>query len=276
MDKTLFISDLDGTLLNSECKISKKTAEIINSLSEKGLHFTVATARTSETVRLLTKELNITAPVILMNGVAIYDLKKEKYISYEVFPKEEQAEFFRILKNYRSWGFLYTISQNRLEAYYVNLETPNAFEFMEERRKKFGKKFTQVSDFSDCIEKSPVYFSVSHKKEMLEPVYEEIKKLSGFSVEFYRDIYNTDFWYLEVCSKSASKYNAALKLKGALSLEKIVAFGDNLNDLPLFSAADLSLAVENAKEEVKEKADSVIGSNDCDGVALYLLESFEG
>lgn len=277
MKNTLFISDLDGTLLNSSCQISDKTAKIINSLISRGLTFTVATARTSETVRLLTKSISINAPAILMNGVVLYDLKEKRFISYEAFPEKSLTEFLNIIRSFGSKGFMYTISQNVLETHYVNLDTPNAREFMEERIKKFGKKFIKLPDFSLCISqgKVPVYFSVSDTKEKLLPVYEKLKRLAGFSIEFYRDIYNTDFWYLEVCSEKASKYNAACNLKKQLGFEKLVAFGDNLNDLPLFKAADESYAVENAKDEVKSAAASVIGSNDSDGVAQWLLKSYE-
>jgi len=272
--KTLFISDLDGTLLNSNCEISENSVNTLNYLIGKGINFTVATARTSETVRLLTKRLNINAPAILMNGVAIYDLKSEKYLSYELLPKNSLGKLFEIIKGYGSWGFLYAVKDDRLDTYYVNCDTPNSYEFMHERIKKFGKKFTQVSDFSSCLEKECIYYSVSHKEEFLKPIYEKVRQLEGFSIEYYRDIYNTDFWYLEICSENASKYNSALKLKKELGFEKITAFGDNLNDLPLFRAADECYAVMNAKDEVKAKADGIIASNNDDGVATYINAQF--
>lgn len=273
LSKTLFISDLDGTLLNSSCEISQSSINTLNSLIAKGLNFTVATARTSETVRLLTKGLDINVPAILMNGVAIYDLKSEKYLSYELLPKNSLSEFFRIIKNHGSWGFLYAVKGDALETFYVNCDTPNSYDFMQERIKKFSKKFTRVDDFSKCLDMECIYYSVSHKEEFLKPVYEKVSRLEGFSIEYYRDIYNTDFWYLEVCSETASKYNSAMKLKGELGFEKIVAFGDNLNDLPLFRASDRCYAVMNAKDEVKVKADGVIGSNNADGVAEFLKKT---
>ena len=82
--KRLFISDLDGTLLNSKVEISEKTAEIINkAIEEKGISFTVATARSYLTAVELTKKIKINAPMVLMNGVFIYDREKDEYIKYE-------------------------------------------------------------------------------------------------------------------------------------------------------------------------------------------------
>ncbi len=270
IDNTLYISDLDGTLLNSECKISRYAADTLNNLIASGLNFTVATARTNETVKLLLKDIDINLPVILMNGVAMYDLKKRRFVHYEAFEKSCICDFFDIISNHGSKGFLYTINQSTLKTYYVNTDTPNAEKFMNERIEKFGKKFTKIGNFSECAELDCIYFSVSDKSEKLKPLYDDLKNLKGFLIEYYRDIYDADFWYLEVCSDKASKYNAAVNLKEMLKLDRITAFGDNLNDLPLFAAADFCCAVSNAKDEVKQKADSVILSNNQDGVARFL------
>ena len=67
--KTLYISDLDGTLLNSKAMLSDFTVKTINDLTDKGMNFTIATARTSATVLKMLSDVNIKIPVILMNGV---------------------------------------------------------------------------------------------------------------------------------------------------------------------------------------------------------------
>ena len=64
-------------------------------------------------------------------------------------------------------------------------------------------------------------------------------------------------------------------LREKYDFDKIVVFGDNLNDLSMFKVADVKIAVENAKEELKKFADLVIGSNDNDGVAKWLKNSYE-
>ena len=86
----------------------------------------------------------------------------------------------------------------------------------------------------------------------------------------YKDIYSDDFWYLEIFSETASKYNAIQFLRQKYGFEKLVCFGDNLNDLPMFDGCDEGYAVANAKPELKERATAVIGSNTEDGVARFL------
>ena len=71
--KKLYVSDLDGTLLNTSGVVSEFSRNTINDLIAKGLNFSIATARTAATANGILAGLDIKEPVILMNGMAIYD-----------------------------------------------------------------------------------------------------------------------------------------------------------------------------------------------------------
>ena len=73
-------------------------------------------------------------------------------------------------------------------------------------------------------------------------------------------------------TKSVSKASGALEVKKILGADKIIAFGDNLNDIPLFEIADECYAVSNAEDELKKIATDVIASNDEDAVAEFIQE----
>ena len=73
----------------------------------------------------------------------------------------------------------------------------------------------------------------------------------------------------------ATKANAILKLKEMLGFEKVVCFGDAINDIPMFEIADEAYAVENAVNELKSVATGVIPSNEEDGVARWLQENIK-
>lgn len=273
--KELYISDLDGTLLNRSAELSSFTVTVLNRLIAEGLHFSVSTARTAATVLHILKDVHINIPVSLMNGVSIYDISAKRYLKTEFIPPESAANMIDILRRHRQTGFLYGIEGDCLTTFYENTDSEHRRAFLEERVRKYGKLFTKVSSFRDCLHRSLIYLSVSDRKERLEPVYEEMRTDPNLHIEFYRDIYMDQFWYFEVCSAQASKYNAAMYLRDRFGFERIVSFGDNLNDLPLFLASDESHAVGNAKEEVKRKADSVILSNEENGVARYLMKQFQ-
>ena len=74
-------------------------------------------------------------------------------------------------------------------------------------------------------------------------------------------------------SAKATKANAALQLKNILGCGRLVVFGDNRNDLSMFSVADECYAAANAVPELKEITTAVIGANDNDGVAKWILEN---
>ncbi len=272
--KTLYISDLDGTLLNNNAEITDNSKKLLNEFLSFGNFFSVATARTGATVIQMLEGVNVNVPVILMNGVASYDIEKGKYVKVHSFSDKAKREFLSAVCAYGSPGFLYCIDDNDLSTFYENTNSPNAEIFINEREKKFGKKFTKVESYMDCIGHSVVYYSYSDTYEKLKPLYEKTKSIEGIRAEFYRDTYHPDFWYFEVCSENASKYNAVLWLKEKYNFDKVVAFGDNLNDIPLFEAADESYAVENAKEDVKKYATAVIGKNTEDAVAQFLNKNF--
>ncbi len=268
--KTLYISDLDGTLLNDKVEISDKTAKELNILIDNGLNFTAATARTNATVTWILKNVKINLPVILMNGVAMYDMQTDTFMHIENISCTGKHALINTIGEHIKSGFIYTIDNGKLTTYYENTSSPTAVQFIEEREKRYNKKFTKVSSFDECINKNIVYYSICDTYEKLKVPYEEMKKCRDLHIEFYRDIYNTDCWYLEICSCTASKKNAVLNLKNEYDFDKVISFGDNLNDLPMFDVSDESYAVANAKQEVKDKATGVIGANTDDGVIEFL------
>lgn len=269
--KTLYISDLDGTLLNNSAEVTETSQKLLSEFISRGNYFSVATARSEATVLQMLSDVPVNVPVVLMNGVALMNAETREYIKVEAFSDDAKAEFLQVLRGFGSPGFVFCIDGG-LSTFYENTDAPNAKEFIREREVKFGKKFTKVESFEECRSLNIVYYSYSDKYEKIKPFYDEILKIKGIRCEFYRDTYNPDFWYFEVCSDKASKYNAVQFLKEKYGFEKVVAFGDNLNDLPLFKAADEAYAVENAKEDVKKYATAVIGKNTDNAVAEFLIK----
>lgn len=272
MSKTLYISDLDGTLLDSSASVSENTVKLLNDIIRSGGYFSFATARTAVTAVPITRRININVPVVLMNGVCVYDTASQEYVRIESIPEHSFEKMNNILRQFSLSGFLFTIENGILETWYENLDSENARRFYEERTQKFGKKFMKTDDFMNCADRNAVYFSVTDRKEILDPVFSLLKETDGIHIDYYRDVYNNDFWYMEISSSEASKYNAVKFIRHKYGFDRITGFGDNLNDLPLFRACDETYAVANARDEVKDAADGVILSNTDDGVALKICE----
>lgn len=272
--KTLYITDLDGTFLNENGVVSEKSRQIVNRLSKKGMLFSVATARSILTARELLAGLQINAPIVLMNGVFLFDLNKNKVVS---FHEISHAAFTEIVAAFERNGkspmlWLYG-DDGLLSVQYTQLELQVNRDFYESRKDSFGGRFYKTEVLSVSKGQHAVYINLVDTFDALQPIAEALKAVMGAAFAFYRDTY-TDYWFLEVYSADASKANGAKEIQNTVHADRITAFGDNLNDLTLFSVADEKYAVENAVAALKTQADAVIESNRTDGVAKFLLQDF--
>ncbi len=272
--KTLYISDLDGTLLNSDAYLSDFTTSELNRLIESGMHFTIATARTPATALPILKEIKLTEPIIMMTGVLIYDISTGNYIKKEIPSKDNIDKILSAMKETGQTGLVYALSDNELVTYYERIYNAGLSRFINERTERYNKKFTKIDDFCN-INAEIIYFCFMDTFEAINLLYEKIKDIKGICTEKYQDIYSDgDLWYMEIFSEAASKYNAINFIKQHCGYDYIVSFGDNLNDIPMFKASNESYAVKNAKPEVKENAFGFIDSNVNDGVVKYLINKW--
>ena len=120
--KSLYISDLDGTLLNDLAELSDYTIDTLNALTRQGFHFTIATARTAASVTNILEPLAINIPVILMNGVVIYDISAKKYLNIQRLSKASIVDIIKVLKDHALTGFMYEVKDHVLTTYYERLE----------------------------------------------------------------------------------------------------------------------------------------------------------
>lgn len=268
--KRLFVSDLDGTLLNSSAEISDVTTDIINRGIKQGLEFTISTARTPTTALKIIDRLNLKLPVMMMNGVLVYDMEKKQYIKKAVLDETVVMVLLGLIKLKGLSCFLYGLSDNQFFAYYDSVESTSLNYFRNERIMKYDKKFTEVEDLSLVVGNDIIYCMLREPKEKLEGLYRELSVVKGVKTEFYSDIYSDDYYMLEIYSDQASKKEALTYLRTAGHYDSVVSFGDNLNDKALLEASDYFYAVANAHPEIQNMADSVIPSNDEDGVARFI------
>lgn len=274
MNTTLYISDLDGTLFNNDSQVSDTSAQILNRLIGKGLHFSIATARTPATVVPLLSGVNLSLPVVLMNGAAIYDIQNRRYMRTRSFSTEAVGQLLSILLECRLSPFIYCLNNERtsLSVYYRTPAETLQQNFMKPRNGTEHKIFIPTADYRiDTKEYSEVLFLFTiGSYPLLKAAAEQVSATGKYSVFCYTDTIQPEVGYLEIYTAGTSKAEAVQYLRTDYAYDKLVAFGDNLNDLPLFQIADRKYATANAVEEIKQLADRVIGSNQQDGVARFL------
>ena len=270
--KTLFLSDLDGTFLNSKGKITQRSADIINTLTKKGVMFTVATARTYATVTEMFEGIYLPCPLVLMNGVTIYDPLEKQILKSNSIPTDLGN---KIVSEFRKRGvepMLYFQQGETLDIYYAELTNDYQREYVAQRTDRNGKRFIYSPTPIKLEDKNLVYIVCLDYYDKLKDIYEAVSKFDETHCMFYKDNYVPDMYYLEIITRAVSKASGALEVKRMVGADRIVAFGDNLNDIPLFEIADECYAVEEAQDELKSIATGVIGSHNRDAVAEFLLE----
>lgn len=273
--KTLYVSDLDGTLLNSDVQISEKSLNILNSLIYEGLLFSAATARSIASVRPITEKLNLNLPVVLMNGVFVCDVKKKQNLFSAGIDSRAAEKIIQLTEEAGETPFLYCENGDELLIYFTDLPLPEHKEYYAQRKKLTDKKFCPVDRLKIKENETPVYFSFLNFYDNLKPLYDKISAMPDVSCVFYKDSYTESLWFLEIFSNKSSKPHGIEFIRKMTGADRVVVFGDNLNDIPMFKAADECYAVENAREEVKKIATGIIDNNNYDGVAKYILNDFK-
>lgn len=263
--KTLYVTDLDGTLLRSDERTSGLTNHIINRLVERGLIFSYATARSYQTSHKVTQGLNASFPLIVYNGAMVIDNKSGDFLLKNFF----DTEITDVIENLMQHGIFPIV--------YAFIDGVEKFSYVPEKcsvetkafldSRKNDKRDNPVTNETDLTVGEIFYITCIDSAEKLEPLYR--KYAETYHCVFQEDIY-TKYQWLEIMPKAASKANAIRQLKDYLNCQKVVVFGDGKNDIDMFEMADEAYAVSNAMEELKQIATAVIGSNNEDAVARWL------
>lgn len=287
--RTLYITDLDGTLLDSNVAVSRQSIEMLNRALDSGALISVATARTPATLDSLLRNIRFSLPIIAMTGATLWDRNSNTYSHVRNFTPQQVREIRDVYSRYNLPSFIYTLRDNMMHIYHQGPLSDRERNFVAERLQSPYKTFhlTDPALASINFGKSEITFDTPVKipeeiddailffgmqpAAMNHPAFTALRKIKGINPMIYPDANYPDITMIEAFPENASKRNGLRLLREMTGADRVVVFGDNLNDLPMFEEADLSIAVGNALPEVKKKADLIIGTNDEDAVASYIL-----
>lgn len=288
MSRTLYITDMDGTLLGSDSRVSVRSAAILAELSSLGAMVTVATARTPATVVPLLKDCRLAIPAIVMTGAALWSRDTPQPPQYgeiercghfeevHYICREDMDILDRAFREAGVYPFRY-IRRTDAEALTVfHSARMNAAEraFYEERARLFLKRFELQRPIGDEERERCMLCFAMGEYGAIEKIGAVIARSTQCSYSLYPDTYDRSIGLLEVFGKGVSKASAVNRLRSRLDADRVIVFGDNLNDLPMMRCADVSIAVANALPEVRAAADIVIGSNSEDAVPRYIAADY--
>lgn len=268
--RTLYVTDLDGTLMRNDMTISEESVRILNQLIDQGVLITYATARSFHSAYDITRDIHFKIPVITRNGTTFADQISAKETETAFFSKDILKDLKELIPIISRCGFTSAYIDGVMYKLYQEGEKSKEFQGYIDYYHSIGDtRMRMVENVEKQFEGNISYITLISSREELLPYYETIKDSDRWETVFQKDTYREEFW-LEICPKNSTKAKAVLKLKDRLECDKLVVFGDSINDLPMFEVADEGISVSNARPEILNVANHIIDSNEDDAVAKYI------
>lgn len=260
--------DLDGTLLRNDKTISERTAKSLINAAERGIHIVPVTGRPLSGIPKCITDLGVCDYAITTNGAVITRLKTGECI-YSAPIEHEKAVIImsELEKNkidYETFadgaGYL---KPSLMAKYHEKYGGSPVGEYIRLSRKVFEDPLDEFKKQRKCADEIFIICESSHQRELLAA---EFRKNMDVQICLLEDT------FLEITRRGTDKgcaFDFLRKHLGILS-QNTAAFGDNANDLALLEAAGVSVAMGNASDYVKQRADMVADTNEKDGVAKLL------
>lgn len=256
-NKILLLSDMDGTLLNSNGEISIENQNAINYFIENGGIFGVATGRGHRNSLLFLKEIEVNGPCIIYNGCAIYDFKDHKFLKLLELKKTRLKSFIKLCM--KEFPRVAIQIYDKDMCYLVSQESMVDLEFM---RTHQPCKVCELEEILDIPWIKILFCGSMDELGALNRRMIENKLEDDIGWVFTSEI------YLEYLPYGVNKGSALRDIRGLMDSDlKIYAIGDYNNDVEMILAADVGIATGNALELLKSIADMVTVSNDESAIA---------
>ncbi|MGJ0577401.1 sugar/pyridoxal phosphate phosphatase YigL [Xenorhabdus bovienii] len=259
-------SDLDGTLLSPDHKLTPYTKETLNLLTNKGIHFIFATGRHHIDVGQIRDGLGIDAYMITSNGARVHNTQGKLVFSHNLAP---EIALDLCLMEFDNPDTLTNYFNN--DDWFINRESPEQNEFFQESVFQY-QIFPRDNFPTDGVCK--VYY-VSEDHDYLEQLEETIKARWGDSVNVSFSLRNC----LEVMAGGVSKGHALEQVCQAIGyqLSDCIVFGDGMNDQEMLSVAGKGCIMQGAHQRLKDILPEmeVIGANADDAVSYYLRSMYQ-
>ena len=256
----LIATDLDGTLLNSNKEISQYNQKIIKKLiNEYNINFILSSGRPYEGVKSYNKILENNNYSIIFNGASIVD-NSGKVIYKQTVEENYAKTIIKLSEKYDVCVHVYDNGK-----YIVSKEDFPIKSYVQKEQTIdpiIGLENIETYRFDKML--------ILGKRDILNELYKEISENTDVHSSFSGDL------SLEITSKIGNKGKSLEWIcnnKG-INPDNIIAFGDNYNDIEMIEYAGIGVAMANAEEELKQKANYIALSNEENGVGKFLSSIF--
>jgi Cof subfamily protein (haloacid dehalogenase superfamily) len=274
--------DLDGTTLLPDTTLGERTKHCLKRLISEGIQIIFATGRAIEASEKYRNAINAEGPMVFFNGAEVADVPSGKILQTNLINMDVVDFGIDVA---RSMGIHYQVylpagispetgkenSKIKWETLLIEKPSPQADLYQNHTGiipvVKDLKSIAALPDFKGCLKGMFIAEPSLH-----DEIRQRMKERFGDQINVIRSFPT----FLEVLNAGVSKgegLKTAMRYRG-LKPEEVIAFGDEENDLSMFEVAGYSGAPENARENIRDKADFIYGSNEEEGLAVYLETTF--
>ena len=275
-NQPIYVSDLDGTLLNDDAELSIYTRQKLTELLNAGVHFTVASARAIPSLQQVLEGIPFTRPVIGINGAFITDFIKYKHYAINNMPKEFAAHIFERVAAHNCAPLISTFNGQEDCLYYHELINAGIQWYHNDRKNAGDTRLRPIAHPTDSLNERIVAITIINTYEIVKELADQLNELYADQLEmhFFENRYSKPWQWLTIHDKKACKSRAIPQLLDITGhkIENLTVFGDDLNDENMFKIAPNAIAMQNATETIKALATDMIPRNTEDAVVKYIIK----
>lgn len=271
---TLYVSDLDGTLLDPQGRLADTTRAGLVRLLDQGLGFTVASARHVVSIRQLLGDLPLRLPVISSNGAYLSDYASGRHEMVNAMEPALAQAVFALIRRHGLMPFVATHGPKGDQLFWQSVHNEAQQHFVDERQRNRDPRFRQTARLQDALHDPAVTIVVVDRAGPLAELMAEVEALGAGRLEVHmnEDLYRPGWPWLTIHDQRATKDQAIRTLAERYGLHEreLVVFGDHVNDVKMLRAAHRGIAMGNAIDAVKAVAHQVIGHHGEDSVLRFI------
>ncbi|MFE1244771.1 Cof-type HAD-IIB family hydrolase [Fictibacillus sp. NPDC058756] len=258
----LIALDLDGTLLTDEKKIPRKTKALLFELIEKGHHVCISTGRPFRSSNMYYEELGLKTPIVNFNGAFVHHPHDASFgIHHSPLELDVAQRIIKACETFKVKNIMVEV----LDEVYLRKHDEvivNTF-IMNENPLQIGDLQKTLTEDPTAILVHPEDHHIGELREMLELEHAEVVD---------QRVWAAPWNIIEVIRSGINKATGLEKVAAYYNIpqERIIAFGDEDNDFEMIEYAGHGVAMGNAIDELKERANYVTLTNEEEGIAHFL------
>jgi 5-amino-6-(5-phospho-D-ribitylamino)uracil phosphatase len=283
----LLALDLDGTLLNSQGKISEANKKAIQDAENKGVLVTIATGRRFRDALPIALEIELNAPIVCHNGALLKFAESFQTVDVSLINKETSLEIIKVGRDFGGDALVSCNPNTKGTLFYETISKQNLplQKYIIWSKNLHGKdaedSIHHAQDLIEVVENQEViHISFSGTCQPMKELEAVLKNELGENVSILATIYpQLDFTLLDILPPNSSKATGLDKLAkiNNLTAENVMAIGDNFNDLDMLEYAKTAVVMGNASRDLLERQEFYKTlSNEENGVAVAIQKHILG